>query len=276
MNLTLGFSPCPNDTFLFDALVHERIDLQGLRFAPTLDDVEALNEMAMDAKLDVTKLSYHAFTYLTDKYQMLSSGSALGEGVGPLLITRDPAPSKPMSEWHVALPGKYTTAHFLLKLAYPEIQRKTFLLFSEIENAVLDGSYDAGVIIHENRFTYADRGLLKKDDLGEKWEEEQLLPIPLGGIAIRRDLPQDVKRKVDLLVRRSTEYAFRYPQHSLPFVKANAQEMDPEVMRKHIELYVNPYTLDLGTKGKMAVERMLQLMSATGQTPEPTLPWMVQ
>lgn len=275
MNLTLGFSPCPNDTFLFDALVHDRIDREGLTFQPVLDDVEALNMMAFEGKLDVTKLSYHAFAYLTDKYQMLSSGSALGEGVGPLLISNDPAPQKDMAEWDVALPGKYTTANFLLSMAYPEITKKTFVLFSEIENGVLEGRFDAGVIIHENRFTYKDRGLIKIEDLGDNWESKQHLPIPLGGIAIRRDLPENIKLKVDRLVRTSTEYAFRNPEHSLPFVKANAQEMDPEVMRQHISLYVNPYTVDLGEKGILAVERMLHLLARSGQVSEPTLPWKV-
>lgn len=275
MNLTLGFSPCPNDTFLFDALVHGRIDRQDYAFTPVLDDVEALNKMAFEGKLDITKLSYHAFAYLTDHYQMLPSGSALGKGVGPLLITKGAAPATPRSEWLVAVPGKFTTANLLLSLAYPEIMNRKYMLFSDIEEAVLSGQVDAGVIIHENRFTYFEKDLVKQADLGEFWEMETGLPIPLGGIAVRRDLPVPVKRSIAKLVRESTEYAFRNPEHSLPFVQQNAQEMDPEVMQKHIALYVNPFTVDLGESGIMAVESMLKRLLDQGLIKNITTPWLV-
>lgn len=275
MNLTLGFSPCPNDTFLFDALIHDRIPHPGVEFSVQLDDVEALNQMAFEGVLDITKLSYHAFAHLTEKYQMLLSGSALGEGVGPLLIVNGPIPTKPESEWRVAVPGEYTTANLLLQLAYPEIQNKHYMLFSDIEEALIRKEYDAGVIIHENRFTYMNKGLGLVADLGDHWEKTQQLPIPLGGIAIRRSLPEDLKERIQKWIQASTAYAFKYPMHSLPFVKDHAQAMDADIMKKHIELYVNPYTLDLGTRGILAVDRMLNILQEQGAISKVFHPWHV-
>ena len=276
MNLTLGFSPCPNDTFLFDAMVHSRINTGDYRFQVVLNDVEALNQMAFKGELDITKLSYHAFAYLTDKYQMLPSGSALGEGVGPLLVVKGQGPEKPLKDWTVAIPGKFTTAHLLLRLAFPEIVKKQFLIFSDIENAVVKGKVDAGVLIHENRFTYAKKGLSLIADLGEKWESTQNVPIPLGGIAIRRSLPEKLKAEIGTLVSQSTSYAFEHPEYTMPFVKQNAQEMDPEVMRKHIALYVNKFTIDLGTKGGKAVNSMLNQIAQQDKTIEIVHPWLVK
>lgn len=275
MNLTLGFSPCPNDTFLFDALVHNRIDTKGYNFKVQLGDVEDLNEKAMEGAYDITKLSYHAFAYLTKDYQMLRSGSALGEGVGPLLVVKGERPEKPSTEWSVAIPGKFTTAHLLLKLAFPEITVKECMIFSEIERAVIEEKVDAGVLIHENRFTYHEKGLSLIADLGELWEQKQAVPIPLGGIAIKRTLDDKVKKDIEALVRQSVEYAFQHPEDSLPFVKKNAQEMDPVVMQKHIALYVNPYTVDLGEKGVNAVNRMLNVLKNQSSIPAATENWLV-
>ncbi len=261
MHLSLGFSSCPNDTFIFDAMVHGKIVTEGLSFTVHMHDVEELNQMAFRNELDITKLSYHAFAYLTDEYQLLDAGSALGFGVGPLLVVKkdSPALQKDKSEWKVAIPGKYTTANFLFSIAYPEIKNKTELLFSEIEKGVLDGTFDAGLLIHENRFTYEQRGLAKVADLGEFWEKYANAAIPLGGIVVKRNLAGDVKQKINRVLRRSVEYAFENPKASYEYVKTHAQEMEEEVMYKHINLYVNQFSVDLGEEGKRAVKTLFNM-----------------
>jgi 1,4-dihydroxy-6-naphthoate synthase len=261
MQLSLGFSSCPNDTFIFDAMVHEKIDTEGLSFTVYMHDVEELNQMAFKKELDITKLSYHAFAYLTDNYQLLDAGSALGFGVGPLLVIKkdSPATQKDKSEWKVAIPGKFTTANFLLSIAYPEIKNKTEVLFSEIEKEVLNDNFDAGLIIHENRFTYEKKGLLKVADLGEFWEKYANAAIPLGGIVVKRNLPNELKQKINRVLKRSVEYAFANPKSSIDYVKKHAQEMQEEVMYKHINLYVNKFTKDLGEEGKRAVKTLFNM-----------------
>mgnify|MGYP002713094945 CR=1 FL=1 len=272
--LTLGFSPCPNDTFIFDALVHHKIDTEGLDFDVYLGDVEDLNEKAFNTELDITKISYHAYGYLTDNYVLLNSGSALGKGCGPILVqnSKDCHPEliegNNLSKIKIAIPGKYTTANFLLSIAHPEAQNKTELLFSDIENAVLNGDVDAGLIIHENRFTYQDKGLEKIIDLGEYWEQTTGALIPLGGIIIKRNLPKEIIEKVNRLIRKSIEYAFSNPNEPLSYMQKNAQEMSEEVMRKHVELYVNKYSIDLGTDGKNAITQMFNLAQQKGIIPE--------
>jgi 1,4-dihydroxy-6-naphthoate synthase len=255
--LTLGFSPCPNDCFIFDAMIHHKIDTEGLQFDVIMEDVESLNQKAFNGELAITKLSYHAYAHLIKKYQLLNAGSALGNNCGPLLIAKDSNIShlkSNISNLKVAIPGKYTTANFLLSLAFPELKNKIEMLFSDIEEAVLTGKVDAGLIIHENRFTYEQKGLKKIIDLGEYWETLAKAPIPLGGIVIKRDLPDELKHKVDRIVRKSVEYAFANPTASRDFVKANAQEMSEEVMYKHIHLYVNNFSVDLGIEGKRAIQ----------------------
>jgi 1,4-dihydroxy-6-naphthoate synthase len=261
MHLSLGFSSCPNDTFIFDAMVHGKIDTEGLSFTVYMHDVEELNQMAFRNELAITKLSYHAFAYLTNDYQLLDAGSALGFGVGPLLVIKknSPALQKDKSEWKVAIPGKYTTANFLLSIAYPEIKNKTELLFSEIEQGVLTGSFDAGLLIHENRFTYEQRGLFKVADLGAFWEKYAQAAIPLGGIVVKRNLADDVKQKINRVLRRSVEYAFANPKASYEYVKTHAQEMEEDVMYKHINLYVNQFSVDLGEEGKRAVKTLFNM-----------------
>lgn len=271
--ITIGFSPCPNDCFIFDALVHEKIDTEGLRFEMLLGDVEALNQLAFKNELQVTKLSYHAYIYLTKFYQLLDAGSALGNGCGPLLIAKTESIKSRLeksADLKVAIPGNYTTANFLFSLAFPKIKSKIETLFSEIENDVVTGKVDAGVIIHENRFTYQQKGLKKIVDLGEYWETLTLAPIPLGGIVIQRNLPEDLKQKVNRLLRKSVEYAFANPKSSLPFVKAHAQEMSEEVMYKHIELYVNNYSIDLGKEGKRAINVLFDKAAEIGLIPKLT------
>jgi len=270
MELTLGFSPCPNDCFMFDAIVNRRIDLEGLQLSVRMADVEALNKAAFAREIDVTKLSYHAYAYCAASYVLLDAGSALGRGCGPLLISkrtiaRDDVAAGNLS---IAIPGKYTTANFLLGLAFPAARNKTELVFSAIEPALQDELYDAGLIIHENRFTYEANGLKKVIDLGEFWERETGAPIPLGGIAINRSLPDEAKHSVNRVVRRSVEYAFAHRAASLPFVREHAQEMSEDVMYRHIDLYVNEYSVDLGKDGRRAVEILFEKARATGMIPE--------
>lgn len=259
MKLTLGFSPCPNDTFIFDALVHNRIDTEGLTFELVMEDVEALNHRALRHELAVTKLSYHAFAYLVDAYALLESGSALGNGVGPLLIAKSQDAEKAINQSIIAIPGTYTTANFLFSLAYPKAQSKKEYVFHDIEGAVLRGDVAAGVIIHENRFTYQNHGLIKLMDLGEFWEQTTQKPIPLGGIVVRRDLPLEVQQKMERVMRRSVQYAFADPNASYDFVAQHAQEMDETVRQKHIDLYVNHFTEGLGEEGRAAVTTLFDM-----------------
>lgn len=262
--LTLGFSPCPNDTFIFDALIHQKIDTKGLEFEVIMDDVEALNKMAEKGQLDITKLSYHAFVYMTEQYQLLHSGSALGHGCGPLLIAREKLTERQINEGKIAIPGKLTTANFLLSVAYPKAKNRESVLFSDIEDAVLSGEFDAGLLIHENRFTYEQKGLVQIIDLGDYWENLTWLPIPLGGIVIKRDFPQELKQLVSDLIRQSVEYTFQNTEQAMPFIRQYAQAMSDEVMLKHIGLYVNEYSIDLGDKGKTAVQRLFDSAVETG------------
>lgn len=259
MKLTLGFSPCPNDTFIFDAMIHGRIDTEGLEFELFLGDVEELNRRAFATDLDITKLSYHAYAHLVESYVLLDAGSALGNNCGPLLIARSAIAPENISDLKIAIPGKLTTANFLLSLAFPNATQKTEMLFSDIERAVLDGTVDAGLIIHENRFTYTDKGLVKLIDLGEYWEQSTGMPIPLGGIVIKRSLPEAIVQKVNRVIRRSVEYAWANPEASAAFVAEHAQEMDPAVRKQHIDLYVNSYSADLGQKGRSAVAHLFQV-----------------
>ena len=279
MRLSLAFSPCPNDCFMFDAIVNRRIDLEGLQFDVTLADIEALNTatfatfaeatVARAAAPDVTKLSFHAYAYCADAYVLLDAGSALGRNCGPLLISKRPLTREEVELGYVsvAIPGKYTTANFLCGLAFPAVTNKTQVLFSDIEPALLEGRFDAGVIIHENRFTYEAKGLRKILDLGEYWESETGAPIPLGGIVVKRELSDDVKRAVNRVMRRSVEYAFAHRDASLPYVRAHAQEMSEQVMYQHIDLYVNEYSVDLGDEGRRAVQVLFDRARRAGVVP---------
>lgn len=260
---TIGFSPCPNDTFIFDALINKKIDTEGFAFEVVLEDVQTLNNWAIENKLDISKISYGVLPLVLHHYIVLNSGGALGQGVGPLLIAKkqDSSFSLAKEEMTVAIPGKNTTAHMLFSYAFPGVTKKEFLVFNEIEDALLSGKVDAGVIIHENRFTYQDRGLVKLVDLGEYWETKTNAPIPLGGIIVRRDFDADVQQKLERLIRKSLDYSFKnYPSIS-KFVSSNSQEMSEDVMRKHINLYVNDYSKDLGAKGHEAVFKLLEVYS---------------
>jgi 1,4-dihydroxy-6-naphthoate synthase len=256
VKFTLGFSPCPNDTFIFDALVNNKIDTEGLEFDTVLEDVQSLNQWAMEGRLDITKLSYGVLPLVLDKYIVLNSGSALGNGVGPLLIKNDKLKIKNTDDCLIAIPGENTTAHLLFSLAYPNAKNKVFLRYDEIEDFVLDNK-GLGVIIHENRFTYEAKGLHKIIDLGDYWERETGNSIPLGGIVINRNFDAALQQKVDRLIKKSIEYTFsNYPQLN-DYIRKHSQEMSEDVMRKHIDLYVNNFSLNLGEKGKAAVKYLL-------------------
>jgi 1,4-dihydroxy-6-naphthoate synthase len=258
MNLTLGISPCPNDTFIFDALLNGGLDTGDLRFDAVLDDVQTLNEWALAGRLDVSKVSYGVLPAILREYALLASGGALGRGVGPLLVAR-PGVARLDPGLRVAIPGRQTTAHLLFSLVHPESARKEFMVFSEIERAVLGGQVDAGVLIHEGRFTYAAKGLVKLEDLGEAWEARTGAPIPLGGIVARRSLPGPVRAEVERLIGESARRALASGGALSDFVRRHAQEMDEAVMRQHISLYVNDFSVDMGGAGRRAVRTLLEV-----------------
>jgi len=258
MKVSLGFSPCPNDTFIFDALVNGKIDTQGFEFDVILADVEELNKKSFRNELDFTKLSYHAFAFLTSEYNLLDAGSALGNNCGPLLVATKEWDKEALQDAKIAIPGKFTTANFLLKYYSPEIKEKHEVLFSNIENIVLSGKMDAGVIIHENRFTYADRGLVKLVDLGTHWERETKFPIPLGGIAANKRIDEDVQVKFNALLKKSIQYAFENNHKLSTYVTSHAQEMEHSVIQKHINLYVNDFSKQLGFTGEAAIKKMFE------------------
>ena len=261
MKLTLGFSPCPNDTFIFDAMVNKKIDTGDLSFDVVLEDVETLNRWTLEGKLDITKLSFPAFFQTNDKFVLWNAGSALGKGVGPLLVSKTEAPmdAAAVERSVIALPGINTTANLLFSFAYPAARQKQFMLFSAIEDAVVNEQTDLGVIIHENRFTYKQKGLHKIADLGEYWEERMHTPIPLGGIAIKRNIDNTTALQVDQLIRKSLDHAFANYPLITDYVKAHSQAMQEEVMRQHIDLYVNNYSLELGKEGKKAIEALFDV-----------------
>jgi len=256
MKLTLGFSPCPNDTFIFDAMVNGKIDTHGITFDYVMEDVETLNVWADQGKLDITKLSYNTFLHTVNQYALLHSGSALGMGVGPLLVSKRPIGQNEVNDLKIAIPGFNTTANLLLSLAFPQAKNKTEKVFNEIEGAVLSGEFDAGLMIHEGRFTYQSKGLSKIIDLGDWWEQTTQAAIPLGGIVIRRNLDKKLCATVDGIIKASLAYSWaQYPELTT-FVTDNAQEMEEEVMRKHIQLYVNDYSTDLGETGRKAINTL--------------------
>jgi len=268
MKFTIGFSPCPNDTFIFDALVNKKIDTEGFDFEVLMEDVQTLNKWAINKKLDISKISYGVLPLVLNDYLVLSSGGALGKGVGPLLISKNDNGEifSSIEKKIVAIPGENTTAHMLFSSAFPAARNKLFLVFDEIEEAVLTGKADAGVIIHENRFTYQDKGLIKLMDLGEFWEKKTKAPIPLGGIIVRKDFDTKLQQKLETLIRKSLQYSLdNYPAIS-SFVSKHSQEMSEDVMRKHINLYVNDFSINLGEKGKAAIDKLLEVYAELHDT----------
>ena len=258
MKLTIGFSPCPNDTFIFDALINKKIDTGDLEFEAVLEDVQTLNKWAMEGKLPITKLSFGVLPLVINEYNLLDSGSALGMGVGPLLIGNKESDNIDVESETVAIPGENTTAHLLFSLKYPNARNKIFIRYDEVEDFVFNG-HGLGVIIHENRFTYQDKGLVKVIDLGDYWEKQTGVAIPLGGIVMKKNFEPALQQQVSNFIKKSVEFSFRsYPQIS-DYVKSHAQEMSEVVMRKHIDLYVNDFTLNLGEQGHQAVATLMEV-----------------
>jgi len=255
--LSLGFSSCPNDAFIFDAIVNQRIDLRGLSFDFRIADVEALNLAAFAGTLDITKISFAAFLGLAENYVLLDAGAALGEKCGPLLVSREPIPLAKISECRIAIPGQNTTANLLLSLLFPDATNKVEMVFSDIENAVLDGQADVGLVIHESRFTYEAKGLYKLADVGDLWESRTSTLVPLGGIILKRSLPEAIQRDVNQILKESVQYAFDHPMEGWEFIKSLSQSTSDAVVRQHIELYVNQHSLDLGQDGRAAIQRLL-------------------
>lgn len=266
--LTLAISPCPNDTFIFDAMLHDKIDTEGLHFKLVFADVEQLNQAAFQQQYDITKLSYHAFAYSSQNYVLMHSGSALGNNCGPLLISKHVLTNEAIENGPICVPGKYTTANLLFSLKYPNATNKQYVLFSEIENKILNDEFRAGVIIHESRFTYQDKGLKKIIDLGEYFEQAYNVPIPLGGIAIKRNFDAGLQKTVERIIKRSIEYAFSHPDSSKSFVTAHSQDMSETVCRQHISLYVNKYSLELGVEGEYAVNTLYKISQENKIIPE--------
>ena len=255
MKLKVNISPCPNDTFMFDALLNGRIDTDDLEFGVTFADIEELNAMALGGDIDVCKVSYAVVPAIADRYRVLTSGSALGRGNGPLLVA---ARDIDMSDGalRVAVPGEHTTANLLVQRLYPHLTDRTPVLFSEIADRVAGGGFDVGVLIHEGRFTYAKKGLRLVADLGVGWERKMSLPLPLGAIVVSRSLPEELQSRICRLLRRSIWHAYQYPEESYKFIRSHAQEMDQRVIADHIALFVNDYSVDLGTEGRRAVEAL--------------------
>ncbi|WP_306549636.1 1,4-dihydroxy-6-naphthoate synthase [Desulfobulbus sp.] len=266
--LSLGYSPCPNDTYIFNGLAHGRTPMAGARFsAPLLEDVETLNDWALQGRLDVTKLSFHALGHVLDRYALLRAGAALGRGCGPLLITGSGDKPVDMADWRIAVPGAYTTAALLLRLYQPACANLTVLRFDRIMAAIASGEVDAGVIIHESRFTYQQLGLECVQDLGLWWEQTTGLPIPLGCIAARKTLSEPLRAAIEAAIAASIRWADAHPAEGWSYIREHAQEMEPEVINSHIGLYVNHYSRDLGEEGLHAVRELLRRGAEAGLFP---------
>ena len=265
MKLSLAISSCPNDTFMFDALINKKIDVKNYNFDLIIADVEELNKLSQKAETDISKMSFHNFFKVADKYQMLTSGSALGKNCGPLIISKRKIYQDELSDCRIAIPGESTTANLLMQIFFPTATNKQIYLFSDIEDIVLSGECDAGLVIHETRFTYQKRGLKLIADLGNLWEEKFRLPIPLGGIAIKRSLPENVKTDINKIFRNSIEYAFANPGSAMDFMKNNAVELDEDILLKHVDLYVNDFSNDLGEDGRKSVEKLMEVYCEVNQ-----------
>lgn len=267
MKLSVGFSTCPNDTFMFEAIVNKRLDMDRTEFDFVLSDVEELNKKAKNNELDISKISIAAYPYFAEKYELLTAGSAIGKGNGPVLVSKKKIYQDELHDALIAIPGVHTTARLLLSIIYPEATHVKEYLFSDIEEAVLSDETDAGVIIHENRFTYQQKGLRKVTDLGEEWEKITRLPLPLGGIIVRRNLPAEVKTAFDHMLSESVKVALEKPLVSLPFVKKHAQNLDESVIFQHINLFVNEFSVQMGEEGKKAIATLLERGAKSGMFP---------
>lgn len=258
MKLSLGFSPCPNDTYIFDALVNHKIETKGYEFDIHISDVEELNHKVLNNELDVSKISFATYPQIHTNYKIVNSGSALGINNGPLIISRTKVYPDELHEVKIAIPGIHTTANLLLTIAFPKAKNKKEYLFSDIEEAILSNEVDAGVIIHETRFTYKKKGLTKITDLGEWWHSNMHLPLPLGGIVIEKKHSQETQNAINALIKDSLMYAMENPQSAEGFIKQHSKELSDEVIKQHIELYVNDYSIDMGKEGRNAIETLFR------------------
>ncbi len=274
--LSLGYSPCPNDTYIFYALTHGRIATPGFSVAERLEDVETLNQLAIDGQLDLTKISYHALGHLRDRYVLLHSGGALGRGCGPLVIAANDTDLHSLRGKRIAIPGPLTTANLLLQLYGSGFDNLLVVPFDQIMPSLKRGEADAGVIIHESRFTYRGSGFHEILDLGAWWEADTGLPIPLGGILARRDLGHHTIRAVDNAIRASLEYARCNPDEPRTYIRKHAQEMDDQVIDAHIEMYVNDFSLDLGAEGLAAVQTLMARAEERGLIPPSIAPLILE
>lgn len=256
-NISLGISPCPNDTFIFHALINGLVKIKG-KIAPTFADVERLNKQAMNNELMVTKLSLGVVPEILENYRLLSAGAALGWGCGPLVIARRKMEPEELAQAAIAIPGKWTTANMLLDVHGGFRGERIEMVFNEIMPAVARGDVEAGVIIHEGRFTYPRYNLHKLLDLGEWWESGFHMPLPLGAIAIRRDVPYELAKMIEKAISDSLEYAWKNPAESRSFIKFHAQEMDEEITKKHIATFVTEYSRDLQENGRKAIAGLLR------------------
>jgi len=271
--LTLAYSPCPNDTFIFTPWVEGRV-LDAPAVVERFEDIDTLNQIALRGEPDVVKVSFHALGHLRDRYCLLRSGGALGRGCGPLVVAREAFDGADLAVKRVAIPGKLTTAALLVRLFAPGLRddNVSVLRFDEIMPAVRAGKVDAGVIIHESRFTYERHGLKRIVDLGDWWERETGHAIPLGGILMRRDLGDDLIRRTERALSQSVDYAFAHTEVVWPTVRLHAQEMDDDVMRQHIDLYVNEFTRDYGAEGTAAITHLLATAERLGIVPQSNRP----
>jgi 1,4-dihydroxy-6-naphthoate synthase len=260
LKINIGISPCPNDTFIFEGIYTHKIDTGSFEFEFIFEDVQTLNQMAVEGQYDIIKLSYAQYFHVMDEYVMLRSGGALGMGVGPLLIAKQEFPESSIRQKQIAIPGVGTTANFLLNFAYPQLHNLHEYAFSDIEQAIEKGEVDAGVIIHENRFTYKEKGFVLIKDLGSYWEQKTSFPLPLGGIAVRRSFSSAMKQELNQLIRKSILFAKSQPEKLSPFIRYHAQEMNEDVMLQHINLYVNEFSLDVSTAGVLGVMQMQHIM----------------
>ncbi|MCG8471593.1 MAG: 1,4-dihydroxy-6-naphthoate synthase [Desulfobacterales bacterium] len=263
----IAFSPCPNDTFIFHGLIHGCVKTENLFFEPHLHDVEALNRFAMERRFDVTKLSFAALPHFTDRYALLRSGAALGRGCGPLIVARPGFNPEKLAQIPIAIPGLMTTAHLLLGLYLGKKPQSVPMVFNEIMPKVASGEFEAGLIIHESRFTYQQHGLTCVADLGAFWENETGLPIPLGGIAAARDLPVHEIQTIQEMISQSVRHAFAHPEASKAYIQKHASELSQEVTENHISLYVNDFSIELGDEGEKAVSTLMERAAKDGLVP---------
>jgi len=262
--LTFGYSPCPNDTFMFNAIAGQQVNVPKYRIKTILHDVETLNDLAFTATLDITKLSFYAWLKVKQNYRLLNSGAAMGFGCGPVLIARPECRKADVNQSRIVLPGQWTTAHLLFRLWAPEAEHRLFTPYDNIFQSLSSGKADFGVIIHESRFTFTSEGFVEVVDLGRWWEERTGFPIPLGGIAVREELGGPMIRSIDAAVKKSIQTANAFPKKTFAYIRQHAREMDEAVLQSHIQTFVNEYSLELPPEGIRAIATLEKMAAEAG------------